>query len=55
MHLLESGEFLNVGLFCRVSVTKGTLVYFYLMPAAVVVFFLFDIFIPFFFCFFFLV
>ena len=52
MHLLESGEFLNVGLFCRVSYCQqGMLVYFYLKACCV---FHFNIFTHFYYYFFFL-
>ena len=41
VHLLESGEFVNVGLFCRGPVfTQGMLVYFY-FNACLVFFFVF--------------
>ena len=52
MHLLESGEFLNVGLFVEcIVVMKGTVVLFFLNACCVS--FLFDIFMHVFFCFFF--
>ena len=48
MHLLKSGEFLNVGLFCRVSCCHARDGFFFSLSTPIA-FFSFDIFMHFFF------